>query len=48
MAVIERGRPALTRYRVLERFRAHTHCEVELEGFAHDLREMVADATHPG
>ena len=27
----EAGREALTHYRVLERFRAHTYCEVELE-----------------
>jgi 23S rRNA pseudouridine1911/1915/1917 synthase len=39
MAVIERGRPARTRYRVLERFRAHTHCEVDLEtGRTHQIR----------
>src|SRR5438046_2957514 len=31
MAVVDGGREARTRYRVLERFRAHTHCEIELE-----------------
>jgi 23S rRNA pseudouridine1911/1915/1917 synthase len=39
MAVIERGRPARTRYRVLARFRAHTHCEIELDtGRTHQIR----------
>jgi 23S rRNA pseudouridine1911/1915/1917 synthase len=39
MTVIERGRPARTRYRVLARFRAHTHCEVELDtGRTHQIR----------
>ena len=35
MAVVAAGRPALTRYRVLERFRAHTRVRVELETGTH-------------
>ena len=48
MAVIERGRPARTRYRVIERFRAHTHCEVELEtGRTHQIRVHMAHIRSP-
>ena len=38
--------PAVLAYNVFGKLVGH--CEAELEGFAHDLREMVADATHPG
>jgi 23S rRNA pseudouridine1911/1915/1917 synthase len=48
MAVTERGRPARTRYRVIERFRAHTHCEVELEtGRTHQIRVHMAHIRAP-
>ena len=48
MAVIERGRPARTHYRVIERFRAHTHCEVELEtGRTHQIRVHMAHVRAP-
>jgi 23S rRNA pseudouridine1911/1915/1917 synthase len=48
MAVVERGRPAVTRYRVLARFRAHTHCEVELEtGRTHQIRVHMAHIRAP-
>ena len=48
MAVVERGRPARTRYRVIERFRAHTHCEVELDtGRTHQIRVHMAHIRAP-
>ncbi len=43
MAVTDNGRPARTHYRVLERFRAHTYCEIELEsGRTHQIRVHMA------
>lgn len=48
MAVREGGRPARTRYRVLERFRAQTHLEVELEtGRTHQIRVHLAHVRAP-
>jgi 23S rRNA pseudouridine1911/1915/1917 synthase len=48
MGVVERGRPARTRYRVLERFRAHTHVEVSLEtGRTHQIRVHMAHIGAP-
>lgn len=48
MAVVEGGRKAVTRYRVLERFRAHTHCEIELEtGRTHQIRVHMAHIRAP-
>ncbi len=48
MAVVEGGRAAVTRYRVLERFRAHTHCEIELEtGRTHQIRVHMAHIRAP-
>ena len=48
MAVTESGREARTRYRVLERFRAHTYCEVELEtGRTHQIRVHMAHIRAP-
>jgi 23S rRNA pseudouridine1911/1915/1917 synthase len=48
MAVVGRGRPARTRYRVLERFRAHTYCEVELDtGRTHQIRVHMAHVRAP-
>jgi len=48
MAVVEGGRAAVTRYRVIERFRAHTHCEVELEtGRTHQIRVHMAHVRAP-
>jgi 23S rRNA pseudouridine1911/1915/1917 synthase len=48
MAVSESGRPARTHYRVVERFRAHTHCEVELEtGRTHQIRVHMAHIRAP-
>src|SRR5262245_25671813 len=48
MAVTEGGRDALTRYRVVERFRAHTYCELELEtGRTHQIRVHMAHIRAP-
>ncbi len=48
MAVREDGRPAVTHYRVLERFRAHTHVAVRLEtGRTHQIRLHLAHAHYP-
>ena len=39
MAVVQGSRPALTKYRLLERFRAHTHVRVQLQtGRTHQIR----------
>jgi len=48
MAVVERGKPAVTHYRVIERFRAHTHVRVRLEtGRTHQIRVHMAHIRHP-
>jgi 23S rRNA pseudouridine1911/1915/1917 synthase len=48
MAVTQSGRAARTRYRVIERFRAHTYCEVELEtGRTHQIRVHMAHIKAP-
>ena len=48
MAVREDGREAVTHYRVLERFRAHTHIRVILEtGRTHQIRVHFAHVRHP-
>jgi 23S rRNA pseudouridine1911/1915/1917 synthase len=48
MAVTESGRAARTHYRVLERFRAHTYCEIELEtGRTHQIRVHMAHIRAP-
>jgi 23S rRNA pseudouridine1911/1915/1917 synthase len=48
MAVTARGRPAATRYRVVERFRAHTDIEVTLEtGRTHQIRVHMTAISHP-
>jgi 23S rRNA pseudouridine1911/1915/1917 synthase len=48
MAVIDRGRPAVTRYRVVARFRAQTHVRLELEtGRTHQIRVHMAHLRHP-
>jgi 23S rRNA pseudouridine1911/1915/1917 synthase len=48
MAVTEGGRAARTQYRVLERFRAHTYCELELEtGRTHQIRVHMAHIRAP-
>jgi 23S rRNA pseudouridine1911/1915/1917 synthase len=48
MSVVDGGREARTRYRVLERFRAHTLCEIELEtGRTHQIRVHMAHIRAP-
>jgi 23S rRNA pseudouridine1911/1915/1917 synthase len=48
MAVVQRGRHAVTHYRVMERFRAHTHIGVKLEtGRTHQIRVHMAHLRHP-
>jgi 23S rRNA pseudouridine1911/1915/1917 synthase len=48
MAVRESGRPAVTHYRVLERYRAHTHLSVQLEtGRTHQIRLHLSHQKYP-
>ncbi|HZF26272.1 MAG TPA: 23S rRNA pseudouridine(1911/1915/1917) synthase RluD [Steroidobacteraceae bacterium] len=48
MAVREDGREAVTHYRVVARFRAHTHVRVSLEtGRTHQIRVHFAHLRHP-
>lgn len=48
MAVSNAGRPAVTHYRVLERFAHHTFIAVRLEtGRTHQIRVHMAHANHP-
>jgi 23S rRNA pseudouridine1911/1915/1917 synthase len=48
MAVRADGRPAVTHYRVLERFRAHSHLSVKLEtGRTHQIRLHLAHLRYP-
>lgn len=48
MAVIPSGKEAVTHYRVLEKFRAHTLIQVQLEtGRTHQIRVHMAYIRHP-
>ena len=48
MAVRDNGRPAVTHYTVIERFRAHTFVKVVLEtGRTHQIRVHFAHRRHP-
>ncbi|MDZ7802434.1 23S rRNA pseudouridine(1911/1915/1917) synthase RluD [Thiohalophilus sp.] len=48
MAVVEHGKPAITHYRVAQRFRAHTWLRVTLEtGRTHQIRVHMAHIHHP-
>ena len=48
MAVVAHGKPAVTHYRVLRRFRAHTHLWLKLEtGRTHQIRVHLAHLRYP-
>jgi 23S rRNA pseudouridine1911/1915/1917 synthase len=48
MAVRESGREAVTHYRVIQRFRGHTHVRVQLEtGRTHQIRVHMAHVHYP-
>ncbi|MFZ5722047.1 MAG: 23S rRNA pseudouridine(1911/1915/1917) synthase RluD [Pseudomonadota bacterium] len=48
MAVTVGGKPAVTHYTVLQRFRAHTHLRLKLEtGRTHQIRVHMAHIKHP-
>ncbi|MCC5795051.1 MAG: 23S rRNA pseudouridine(1911/1915/1917) synthase RluD [Chromatiales bacterium] len=48
MAVVGRGRPAVTHYRVLARFPAHSYLALRLEtGRTHQIRVHMAHVHHP-
>jgi len=48
MCVSERGKEAITHYRVLHRYRAHTHVAVKLEtGRTHQIRVHMAHIRYP-
>lgn len=48
MSVQDRGKPAITHYRVRERFRAHTYIDVQLDtGRTHQIRVHFAYRRHP-
>jgi 23S rRNA pseudouridine1911/1915/1917 synthase len=57
MAVIESGKPAITHYRIVEKYRAHTRVKVELETgrthqirvhFSHKHHALLGDQTYGG
>lgn len=48
MTVIETGKPAITHYRVIERYRAYTRIKVQLEtGRTHQIRVHMTHIHHP-
>lgn len=48
MAVTDGGKPAVTHYRVLERFRSHTHARIKLEtGRTHQIRVHMSHIGYP-
>ncbi len=48
MAVVHSGKEAITHYRIIESFRAHTHLKVQLEtGRTHQIRVHMAHLHHP-
>lgn len=48
MAVVPAGKPAVTHYRLAERFAAHTHIRCTLEsGRTHQIRVHMAHVKHP-
>jgi 23S rRNA pseudouridine1911/1915/1917 synthase len=48
MTVRENGREAVTHYRLLERFREHSHIKLQLEtGRTHQIRVHMSHIRHP-
>src|SRR3990167_9957182 len=48
MAVQEEGRPAITHYRIIEKYKAHTRLAIRLEtGRTHQIRVHMAYIRHP-
>lgn len=48
MAVVTAGKPAVTHYRIIQRYRAHTHIRVQLEtGRTHQIRVHMAYQRYP-
>ncbi|MFD1009206.1 23S rRNA pseudouridine(1911/1915/1917) synthase RluD [Oceanisphaera ostreae] len=48
MAVVPSGKPAVTHYRVMEKYRAHTRLRLRLEsGRTHQIRVHMAHLQHP-
>lgn len=48
MAVTDSGKPAITHYRVKQKFRAHTHIRLKLEtGRTHQIRVHMTHVKHP-
>lgn len=48
MGVMDSGKPAVSHYRVLERYRSHTHVRVKLEtGRTHQIRVHMAHVNFP-
>ena len=48
MAVTQRGKPAVTHYRIIKKYRVHTHLLVQLEtGRTHQIRVHLAYLRHP-
>lgn len=48
MAVVDRGKEAVTHYRIIKRYRAHTHIRAMLEtGRTHQIRVHMAYLNHP-
>ena len=47
-AIIENGKEAITHYKVIERFRSHTHVQLNLEtGRTHQIRVHMTHINHP-
>lgn len=48
MAVVEDGKPSVTHYRIMNKYRAHTRLKVKLEtGRTHQIRVHMAHIHHP-
>lgn len=48
MAIVETGKPAITHFRIMEKYRAHTRIKVQLEtGRTHQIRVHMQYIQHP-